>query len=128
MNYLSHFIIQSWSFSCIEYSSPRQGIVLTLLIVVAYCIGKPKSNDHEIAAKYLIIIYILKKIDQMHKSLYLYLDMCIHTENTNHSINIFDKQVNWCEWSFVTRFNWNVLPFSLLGSEYPSTDLRQYCI
>jgi hypothetical protein len=30
----------------------------------------------------------------MHKSLYLYLEMCIHTENTNHSINKCVKQVD----------------------------------
>jgi len=29
----------------------------------------------------------------MYKSLYLYLEICIHTENTNHSINKFVKQV-----------------------------------
>jgi len=29
----------------------------------------------------------------VHKSLYLYLEMCIHTENTNHSIHKFVNQV-----------------------------------
>ena len=41
----------------------------------------------------MLSIDISEKIDKMHKSLYLYLEICIHAENTNHSINKFVKQV-----------------------------------
>ena len=41
----------------------------------------------------MLSIDISEKIDKMHKSLYLYLEICIHTGNTNHSIYKFVKQV-----------------------------------